>query len=95
MAKVITLKDIIKYSGLKTIELPVDTLLTPSAKDWAHENGVQIVLDQGDEKAELLQRTIQTTLDNINKSGNLITRNELVRIVTTSLERMGCVIENI
>ena len=100
MSKVIALKDIMEYKGLKTAEFPSGVILTPSAWDWAGENGIEVVIghtsaaESPDERAELLARTVKAAVENAEKQGCLINRENLVKIVTTSLERMGCIIEN-
>lgn len=97
MTKVITEKDIMHYIGMKTVVLPAGTLLTPSAKDWADEHGLDVVVGENngmDQKAELLEQTIRAVLNNVDKSGGLLKREELVKIVVSSLERMGSLVEN-
>lgn len=100
MSKVIALQDIMEYKGLKTAEFPAGIILTPSARDWAGENGVKVsinhssVVELQDERSELLSRTVKAAVENAEKCGCLISKENLVTIVTTSLERMGCIIEN-
>lgn len=100
MSKVIALKDIMEYKGLKTAHFPYGTILTPSARDWAAENGLvlsfndSVAVELPDERSELLSRTVKAAAENAEKCGLLINRENLVKIVTTSLERMGCIIEN-
>lgn len=100
MSKVIALKEIMEYKGLKTAEFPAGTILTPSAWDWAGENDLEVILNHScvvslqDERSELLRQTVRAAAERAEKSGCLISRENLVKIVTTSLERMGCIIEN-
>lgn len=96
-----------QYSGMKTVEFPDGTLLTPAAKDWAAEHELEVVIGQNgigsinacashdtEEKAELLKQTVKAVMRNMDRSGGLLTKNELVKIVVSSLEKMGCTIEN-
>ncbi len=100
MSKVIALKDIMEYKGLKTAEFPAGIILTPSAWDWAGENGLEVIINHSsavepqDERSELLRQTVRAAVESAEKCGGLISRENLVKIVTTSLERMGCIIEN-
>ncbi len=96
-----------QYAGMKKVEIPAGMILTPAAKDWAAEHGLEVVMLQGgacqasacagkteDEKTELLKRVLKSVRSNMNQSGGLLTREELVKIVASSLERMGCTVEN-
>lgn len=100
MSKVIALKDIMEYKGLKTAQFPAGAILTPSARDWAGENGLEVIFNDSravelqDERSALLDKTVKAAVENAEKCGHLISRENLVTIVTTSLERMGCIIEN-
>ena len=100
MSKVIALKDIMEYKGLKTAEFPAGIILTPSAWDWAGENGLEVILHHSsiaelqDERSELLRKTVNAAVKSAEQGGYLISKENLVKIVTTSLERMGCIIEN-
>lgn len=100
MSKVIALKDIMEYKGLKTAEFSAGIILTPSAWDWAGENGLEVILNHSsvaelqDERSELLSKTVKAAVKSAEKGGYLISKENLVKIVTTSLERMGCIIEN-
>jgi len=100
LSKVIALKDIMEYKGLKKAEFPAGVILTPSAWDWAGENGLEVIINPSatvelrDERSELLARTVKSAAENAENQGYLITRENLVKIVTTSLERMGCSVEN-
>ena len=100
MSKVIALKDIMEYKGLKTAEFPAGIILTPSAWDWAGENGLEVIINHfraeelSDKRTELLNQTVRAAVENAEKKGYLISRENLVKIVTISLESMGCIIEN-
>ena len=104
MANVITQIEMMKFAGMKTAEFPDGTIVTPSARDWAAEHNIEIVTGGSCEsrkssaaikesdtgKAELLRQTIEAVINNMDKAGGILTRDEMVRTVTACLERMGC-----
>ena len=45
MANVVTQVEMMKYRGTKRAAFPVGTILTPSAKDWAREQGIEVAFE--------------------------------------------------
>lgn len=45
MALVITQIEMMKFRGTKRAVFPVGTILTPSAKDWAKEQGIDVAFE--------------------------------------------------
>lgn len=93
MAQVITQMDIMKFAGMEKAVFPADTILTPSAKDWAQEQKIEIILGEGekqsDEKAELLKNLIKAVIKNMDKAGGFLKKEELAEVVTRCLEKLG------
>jgi len=45
MANVVTQIEMMKYRGTARAVFPVGTILTPSAKDWAREQGIEVAFE--------------------------------------------------
>ncbi len=45
MASVVTQIEMMKYRGTARAVFPVGTILTPSAKDWAREQGIEVAFE--------------------------------------------------
>ncbi len=45
MANVVTQIEMMKYRGTSRAVFPVGTILTPSAKDWAREQGIEVAFE--------------------------------------------------
>ena len=105
---VITQVEIMKYSGMDKAIFPIGTIITPSAKDWAHERNIKIVFggDQSEnaqtsqasidntEKDILLQQVIKSVVENMDKVGGFLSKYELTSTVTKCLQKLGCQIKN-
>lgn len=103
MTKVITQVEIKEYLGMNQAVFPADTIITPSARDWAKDHQLQIVLD-GDtedkyqklnnvseaERGDFLRQIIMTVKTQFEKNGAPVKKDEVVKIVLTCLERLGC-----
>ena len=67
MAELITLEDIKHFSGTPRIVVPKGTILTPSAKDWAREKGIEIQFEEPAKEAQKLpadsKETRQSVID--------------------------------
>jgi ethanolamine utilization cobalamin adenosyltransferase len=108
MANVITQVEIMKYSGMDKAIFPLGTIITPSAKDWAHENNIRIVIGEcqsenvetsqvsinNTEKDILLQQVIKSVVENMDKVGGFLSKYELTSTVTKCLQKLGCHIKN-
>lgn len=103
MAKVITQSEIKEYLGMNQAVFPAGTIITPSAGDWAKEHQIQIVFagDTEDkyqksnnlseaERSDFLRRMIMTVKTQLEKNGAPVKKDEVVKIVLTCLERLGC-----
>lgn len=100
MGKVITQTDIMKYLGTETIFFEEGTIVTPSAKDWAKEQGIEIVLGNEEpkskgstERAEILKKIVTSVTENIKNSGQVVEKDGVFSTVTKCLERLGCKVE--
>lgn len=107
MAGVVTQIDIMKFAGMDKAVFPGGTIVTPSAKDWAKDHNIRIIIGEcsGDigssinpgidriEKTELLKHTIKAVISNTNKAGGLMKKDELVETVIACLKKLGCTVE--
>lgn len=48
MAKVVTQNEIMKFRGMEEAFFPIGTIVTPSAKDWAKEQNIKIIIGSDD-----------------------------------------------
>jgi len=104
MAIVIAQTEIMKYQGKDRAVFPVGTVVTPSAKDWARENRIEIVLEEcpketstvdasgsdSEGKLNLLNRVIEAIEQNSEKQGSSLKTEEFSRAVAGTLEKLGC-----
>jgi ethanolamine utilization cobalamin adenosyltransferase len=100
---VITEFEIKRFSGQSKAILPVGTIVTPAAKDWANEHHLEIVynnssavqenatvaIGESDKKA-LLKRVIEIIVTEKRKTGAPIQKEEIAELVITCLKRLGC-----
>ena len=104
MAKVITQLDMMEYKGMDRAVFQKDTVITPSARDWAKEQNIRIFLqdccdgkrgkNDDVEKAEFLNKTIRSFAQRFKEKGIELNRENLVEAVIEGCKRMGCTIEN-
>lgn len=108
MAKVITQIEMMKYSGMDKAVFPLGTIITPSAKDWAQECNIKIVIGECQSedvealKADVahtgkdicLQQVIKAVVENMDKLGVFLSKYELAKTVTICLQKLGCQVEN-
>ena|SRR5690554_1833852 len=102
MAKVITLNDIAGMKDKKQLVLSKDTIITPSARDWANEHGICIIEDGGlnsgsteevQEKDKLLNTMIESIVTQMQSCNMPLKKDEITALVKSCLERMNCIIE--
>lgn len=101
MANVITLNDIAGLKDKKQLVLSKDTIITPSARDWANEQGICIVREDDlksgstdeEEKNRFLDTIIESIIKQMKSSNMPIEKKEVTAIVKNCLERMNCIIE--
>jgi ethanolamine utilization cobalamin adenosyltransferase len=107
MGDVITLIEMKKFSGMEKAVFSAGTILTPSAKDWAKENKIEIIYGetaeqkenskdidlQSRDKFELLKHLLKAVIGNMEKAGGFLKKEELVEVVTRCLEKMGNKVE--
>lgn len=107
MAEVITQIEIMKFSGMEKAVFPSGTILTPSAKDWANENKIEIILGgkaenqssfksidiEKMEKSELLKCMTKSVIRNMEKAGSSLNTGELIEAVSRCLEKLGHKVE--
>lgn len=104
MAIVIAQTEMMKYQGKDRAVFPVGTVVTPSAKDWARENRIEIVLEEcpqdvstsdvsgpdSEGKLNLLNRVIEAVAKNNEKQGGSLRIEQFSEAVAKSLEKLGC-----
>ena len=106
MGTVITQVDIMKYNGTSEAIFPIGTIVTPSARDWAKEHGINIVIDhmvdntlkeskvQGEAgKSLLLKQVVKSVIGKAKMPGTSMEKEEIVRIVIACLKKIGCTIK--
>lgn len=107
MAKVITQLDIMKYRGMDRAVFPKDTIITPSARDWAKEQGIRIEFEDScskegcelsdkdkAEKKEFLNKIIRGFIQRFKEQGVQVNKENLVEAVIKGCSKMGCKIED-
>jgi len=108
MAIVIAQTEMMKYQGKDRAVFPAGTVITPSAKDWARENRIEIVLEayskeesasdtsgfDSESKLNLLNRVIELVEKSSGKQGSSLSIEDFYEAVAKSLEKLGCRIIN-
>ena len=93
MANVITQVEMMKYRGSSVACFPVGTILTPSAKDWAKEQGITVSFgDCADVPAkndDLLNQVVAAVVAQFKANGRSLDKNELVAAVEEVLKRLN------
>ena len=94
MANVIAQTEMMKYQGKDRAVFPIGTIVTPSAKDWARENKIEIVLEECpkpdiEDKIHLLNRVIEA-VENNEKQGGSLEIEQFSEAVAKTLEKLGC-----
>lgn len=103
MAEVITVVEMMKYENIEKAIFPVGTILTPSAKDWASEHNIEIIIGDslgkrgnlrkedngGIEKAEFLKQVVAIVIKNIEKTGGALKKEDISEVVERSLQKLG------
>lgn len=107
MTKVVTQLEIMKHKGMDTVVLKKGTIVTPSAKDWAAEQGINIVFSDGEtkkdirtqnegaiERSEFLRTTVRTFAEKIEQVGKELNKETLYDAVIKGCIKMGCTIDS-
>lgn len=93
MANVITQVEMMKYRGSSVACFPAGTILTPSAKDWAKEQGITVSF--GDcvqapaANDDLLNQVVAAVVAQFKANGRSLDKNELVAAVEEVLKRLN------
>jgi hypothetical protein len=104
MTKLITQVEIKEYLGMNKAVFSPDTIITPSARDWAIEHQIQILLDgeSGElvlqkpeetpfvDSGDTLKQIVKTVILQLKNSGVSIDKDVVLKAVLTCLERLGC-----
>lgn len=107
MTNVITQIEMMKFDKMEKAIFPLGTIVTPSAKDWAVEHHIEVIIGENSEKKdcpkimnniemgkpEYLKHIIKTVITNVEKTGGLIKKEDITEIVTRSLQKLGCKVE--
>lgn len=93
MANVITQVEMMKYRGSSVACFPAGTILTPSAKDWAKEQGITVSFgDCADTVAadnNLLDQVVAAVVAQFKANGRSLDKNELAAAVEEVLKRLN------
>lgn len=93
MANVITQVEMMKYRGSSVACFPAGTILTPSAKDWAKEQGITVSF--GDCAAQapvadnLLDAVVAAVVAQFKANGRSLEKDALVAAVEEVLKRLN------
>ena len=94
MANVITQVEMMKYRGSSVACFPAGTILTPSAKDWAKEQGITVSF--GDCTAEatapandVLDAVVAAVVAQFRANGRSLDKDEIVVAVEEVLRRLN------
>lgn len=103
MAKVITLADIAGMKDKRQINLQKGTIVTPSARDWASEHGICIVMEEDDweskcsgqeqARVKLLDDLVENVVMQTRNRGISLKKDELYFVIRSCLEKMNCIVE--
>ena len=94
MSTVITQVELMKYAGMEEVVFSEGTILTPSAKDWAKDHGIRVII--GNDKMsrdQLLETTIRSAVGHVKMNGGVISKEEIAGIVTQCLTKLGCKVD--
>ena len=94
MANVITQVEMMKYRGASTAVFPSGTILTPSAKDWAKEQGITVSFGDAPETGcvacdDKLQTVIAALIRQFRAVGRKLDRDELVAATEEVLRKLN------
>ena len=78
MAQVITQIEMMRYQGAPLAVFPEGTILTPSAKDWAKEQGIEVV---------------GSVIRQYRSLGKSIVKEEAAEAVCQVLSKLECTVE--
>lgn len=94
MANVITQVEMMKYRGSSVACFPAGTILTPSAKDWAREQGITVSFgDCAGEAAapanDVLDAVVAAVVAQFKANGRSLDKDEIVIAVEEVLKRLN------
>ena len=93
MANVITQVEMMKYRGSSVACFPAGTILTPSAKDWAKEQGITVSFgDCTDTVApadSVLDAVVAAVVTQFKANGRSLDKDEIVVAVEEVLRRLN------
>lgn len=93
MANVITQIEIMKYSGMDKAVFPAGTIITPSAKDWAQEQNIEIVIGDciGESTGKIKDNIApaEKAEDGIDHTGKDILLQQVVKSVVDNMNKTG------
>lgn len=93
MANVITQVEMMKYRGSSVACFPAGTILTPSAKDWAKEQGITVSFGDcaGDAVPadDVLDAVVAAVVAQFKANGRSLDKDEIVAAVEEVLKRLN------
>lgn len=93
MANVITQVEMMKYRGSSVACFPAGTILTPSAKDWAKEQGITVSFGDCAETVALADNVLDTVVAAVvtqfKANGRSLDKDEIVVAVEEVLRRLN------
>lgn len=95
MANVITQVEMMKYRGSSVACFPAGTILTPSAKDWAKEQGITVSFGDCASEAsaapgnDVLDAVVAAVVAQFKANGRNLDKEEIVAAVEEVLKRLN------
>lgn len=95
MAQVITQIEMMRYQGAPLAVFPEGTILTPSAKDWAREQGIEVRIggSDADTGQEFLDRVVGSVVHEYRSMGKSMVKEEVVEAVSQVLRKLDCTVD--
>ena len=95
MAQVITQIEMMRYQGAQLAVFPEGTILTPSAKDWAKEQGIEVRIggSDADTGQQFLDQVVGSVIRQYRSLGKSIVKEEAAEAVCQVLSKLECTVE--
>ena len=95
MAQVITQIEMMRYQGAPLAVFQEGTILTPSTKDWAREQGIEVRIggSDADTGQEFLDQVVGSVIRQYRSTGKSLVKEEVVEAVRQVLNKLECTVE--
>lgn len=93
MANVVTQTEMMKFRGAAKAFFSEGTILTPSAKDWAKEQGIEIAFGSEpcavSNEGSCLDSIVAAVINEYKKAGKSLVKEDIVSAVELVLSRLN------